>query len=147
MNATKRAETIILVKNLNFIPFIIAVVTLYFMIASLNYKEQIYFERIVGLVILTSLPILGIVSYVSLFFSKKYRPHSYLWILGCINGGIWMPFGLWMLLIFIIDPLSTAALFFLFLFTFFYMGYLAYLNYQLYKYDKKSIKQTLQSGD
>lgn len=90
---------------------------------------------------------LGLVTYLSFYFSKKEKTHSFLWILGFINGTTGV---LWSILAtyrsYYIDKITNEetiqvinVLFGSFVLT--YMAVIAYFNYSLYVYDQAGRKQ------
>jgi hypothetical protein len=92
MDANKRKETITIVLAMNFIPFVIAVLTLIIVLYFGGFYNIMRptSEGISITILLTILPLLGIRTYTSTFIHRNSLEKKWIWELGCVNSGIWI---------------------------------------------------------
>jgi hypothetical protein len=140
MDADKRKKTITIVLVMNFIPLVIAVLTLimiwYFAFGEIR---RATLEGVTITILLSILPILGIVSYQSAFINRKSLEKKWIWELGCVNSGIWIAIFLGI----VAYQISTYKIrnhiridTFLPFISFIYFGYLFFLNKKMVELEK-----------
>ena len=87
MDVDKRKEIVVTILALNFIPFVISILTLLFII-NITFKPVLQFT-LEMFILYASLPVLGITTYILSFMYRDIIGSKNVWLLGCVNSGIW----------------------------------------------------------
>jgi hypothetical protein len=134
MNADKRKETITTVLAMNFIPFVIAIYTLWLIIIiAFKPMPQFTLDGIIRFILFVSLPVLGITTYILSFVHRNTIGSKNVWLLGSINSGIW---AIIFLVLFIFGVLISAVSGILLFFCLCYFVALYDYNRKLYYFEK-----------
>ena len=92
MDTDKRKKVVKTILVINFIPLVIAVLTLMIILYFGGYYNIIRpkLEGVSVTTLLTILPLLGIRTYSATFIYRNSLEKKWIWELGCINSGIWI---------------------------------------------------------
>lgn len=145
MDTNKRKKTIKTILAMNFIPFVIAIITLLIVLYFGGYYNIMRptLEGISITILLTIIPLLGIRTYTSTFIHRDSLEKKWIWELGCVNSGIWIAIFLGIVIYqFLVNnsknliPLESL----LPIVSFIYFGGLFYLNKKMVEF--KSIEES-----
>jgi hypothetical protein len=134
MNADKRKETIATVLAMNFIPFVIAIYTLWLIIIiAFKPMPQFTLDGIIRFILFVSLPVLGITTYILSFVHRNTMGSKNVWLLGSINSVIWCIIFLLFSGIALVENIGGGVFSLL---CFLYFAILFNLNDKLYGFEK-----------
>jgi hypothetical protein len=141
MDTVTLKKTITTILVLNFIPLVIAVLTLIMVLYFGGYYNMMRptLEGITITILLAVLPMLGIRTYTATFIHRNELGKKWIWELGCINSGIWVIIFLGIIIYkFLVNDLknpipSESLLPFVSLI---YFGYLFFLNKKMFEFER-----------
>jgi DNA-binding XRE family transcriptional regulator len=137
METTEKNKTVWVILAMNFIPLIIATLTLIMILYFEIYAfKNISFEGVFIFFLLMLLPIFGIITYILCYIDRQKYENLIAWEMGCVNSAIW---AIVFLCIFIAQLFSTQIDSIFYLLCTIYFGVLLYLNQQVCDFRKNQL--------